>query len=90
MHDSESIKFLIDQNINVIDGIVEFDFGDVIRKSFDDIIDMIDEEAACVWLPKVDCEYKLIGCTEGFYYATLKFYYRIEIDPDVFLEEYFN
>lgn len=94
MYTIEDIKDMIDPesltNICILEGHVTLNFGDVIRRSFDDIIDLIDEEICDDYLPKADSEYKLVSCTEGFYYSTLTFYFRIDIDVERFIDDYFD
>ena len=94
MYSIEDIKDMIDPesltNICILEGHVTLNFGDVIGNSFDDIIDMIDEEVCANYLPKADCDYRLVSCTEGFYYSTLTFYFRIDIDTERFIDEFFD
>lgn len=88
MYSIEDIREMIKRGEHLIKADVEVDLGDVMSRSFDDLIDLLEEGICEYWLPKLDCSYDLISCTKGFYYATLCFEVEILIDAETFLSEY--
>ncbi len=88
MYSLEDITAMIKRGENVIKEVVEISFEEVLNRSFDDLIDLLDEAICESWLPKLDCHYELVDCTKGFYYASLYFNVQIVIDADTFLYEY--
>lgn len=88
MYSLDEIVELIQSGKTSISDTIEVELGDVICRSYDDLIDLLDEALCECYLPKADCYYKLISCTEGFYHATLKFLVVIDIDVERFKAEY--
>ncbi len=88
MYSIEDIREMIKRGENTIKEVVEVELGNVMNNSFDDLIDLLEEGICEYWLPKLDCSYDLVGCTKGFYYATLRFEVEILIDAETFLSEY--
>ena len=90
MYSMYDIKDLINEGITTIEETVEVELGEVMNRSFDDLIDLLDETLFDCYVPKLDSDYMLIGHTPGFYYASLTFLIKIEINAEEFLFEYFD
>lgn len=77
MYSMYDIKDLINEGITTIEETVEVELGEVMNRSFDDLIDLLDETLFDCYVPKLDSDYMLIGHTPGFYYASLTFLVKI-------------
>ena len=88
MYSIRELKLLVNEGIDTIFDIVELELAEVMHGSFDDLIDLLDEALCEEPLPKVECAYKLIDVTPGFYFARLKFFVRIAIDVEQFKAKY--
>lgn len=88
MYSLNDIIELINKGENIIKDTVELELAEVMQCSYDDLIDVLDNSLCESWLPKLDSNYTLVDFNPGFYYASLIFNVHIEIDVEMFKNEY--
>lgn len=84
----EEVKMMIDRGDKFIDEFVELTIEEITQNTQESLINLLNVRTKLMWLPYTNIKYFVESCSEGFFFATIKFKIRFYVDKNKFYEIY--
>ena len=88
MLSKQDVKMMLDRGDHFIDEFVELTLEEVCSHTYEEFIELLNKRTKLMWLPYTNIKYFVESCSEGFFFATIKFKIRFYVDKNKFYEIY--